>query len=102
MYNEGDKIESEREATALTRLVSEATALIHTIEDKLANGDFNGEDGEQGPQGISGVTVYPKGHFALEVDSATGDLYCVTEEGSNAPEFTMDENGNLYYKIKEA
>lgn len=102
VYNEGDKIESEREATALTRLVSEATALIHTIEDKLANGEFNGEDGEQGPQGISGVTVYPKGHFALEVDSATGDLYCVTEEGSNAPEFTMDENGNLYYKIKEA
>jgi hypothetical protein len=42
------------------------------------------------------------GYFAVEMDSATGDLYCVTaDEETNAPEFTLDAQGNLYYEIKE-
>ena len=57
--------------------------------------------GERGPQGISGVIAPTSGYFALEVDSATGDLYCVTEENANAPTFSLDGRGNLYYEIKE-
>lgn len=113
-YNEGDEVESEKEVEALTKLVSAATTLIRDVEGKLASGALIGEKGDQGekgekgntgdrgPQGISGVTVYPKGHFALEVDSATGDLYCVTEEEANTPVLTMDDMGNIYYEIKEA
>ncbi len=109
VYNEGDEVESEKEVSALTALVSEATTLINDVEGKLAKGEFKGEKGdkgdtgERGPQGVSYVaTKIPTGYFALEMDSATGDLYCVTEEGVAAPTFSMDGDGNIYYEIKEA
>lgn len=104
VYNEGDEVESEKEVSALTALVSEANTLVRDVESKLANGEFIG------PQGISGVVAPTIGYFALEVDSATGNIYCVTEDAqsiseggeSTAPQFAMDEQGNLYYEIKEA
>lgn len=103
VYNEGDEIESEKEVSALTALVSDATTLINDVERKLANGEFIG------PQGISGVIAPASGHFVLEVDSATGNLYCVTEDaqliaedgGATVSPLTMDEHGNLYYEIRE-
>lgn len=95
VYNEGDEVESTSEVAALTKLVSEATTLIHDVEDKLANGEFIG------PQGISGVIIPTKSFFALEVDSATGDLYFVSEDESTESPFVLDEDGNLYYEIKE-
>lgn len=108
VYNEGDEVESEKEVSALTALVSEATTLIANVEDKLAKGELKGDkgekgdQGERGPQGISYVaTNIPTGFFALEMDSATGDLYCVTEEGVTAPTFSMDSQGNIYHEIKE-
>lgn len=104
VYNEGDEVESSDEFSALTALMSEANALIDEVERKLENGEFNG------PQGISGVIAPTIGYFALEVDSATGNIYCVTEDAQSisgdgettAPQFGMDEHGNLYYEIKEA
>jgi hypothetical protein len=116
VYNEGDEVESEKEVAALTALVSEATTLIHNVESKLASGAFVGAKGdkgdrgatgevgprgEQGPQGISGVMVNADGYFGLEVDSATGDLYFVTEDEAAECPFVLDEVGNLYYEIKE-
>lgn len=118
VYND-DEVESEKEVTALTALVSDATSLIHDVRYRLASGQFvgekgdkgdqgergfpgdKGEIGERGPQGVSGVVVYPKGHFALEVDSATGDLYFVSEDEAAECPFVMDDDGNLYYEIKE-
>ena len=113
VYNEGDEVESVKEVSALTALVSEATTLIHNVETKLESGELKGDKGdkgdrgeqglrgERGPQGISGVIAPTSGYFALEVNSATGDLYCVTEENANAPTFTLDAMGNIYYEIKE-
>lgn len=107
VYSEGDEVESEKEATALTKLISEATMLITKLENKLSvalKGDKGdtGPQGERGPQGVSYVaTAIPSGYFALEMDSATGDLYCVAEEGAKAPSFSMDGAGNIYYEIKE-
>lgn len=95
VYNEGDEVESTKEVSALTALVSEATTLIRDVESKLESGAL------RGPQGISGVIVPANGFFALEMDSATGDLYCVTEENASAPTFTL-EDGKLYYEIEEA
>ena len=95
VLNESDLL-SMNEVTALTKLVSDANTIIQEVNRKLANGEF------VGPQGISGVVVPTNGYYVLEVDSATGNLYCVTEEGVTAPTFTMDEEGNLYYEIKEA
>ena len=109
VYNEGDEVESAKEVSALTKLVSDATTLISTVEDKLAKGEFKGEKGdkgdtgERGPQGVSYVaTAIPSGYFAIEMDSATGDLYCVAEEGAKAPTFSMDGNGNIYYATSQA
>lgn len=116
VYNEGDEVESEKEVSALTALVSEATTLITNVEDKLAKGEFvgakgekgergatgeRGLQGERGPQGISGVTVLPEGYFSLEVDSATGDLYCVTQKDVAEVPFVLEENGDLYYVFEE-
>ena len=94
VYNEGDEIEPMSEVTALTALISEATTLINDVESKLANGEFIG------PQGVSGVIAPTKGFFVLEIDSATGNLYCVTEENTTSPTFTI-EDGELYYEIEE-
>jgi hypothetical protein len=109
VYNEELVVGAEKEVGALTELMSKASALIYHIESELAKGKLlkgdtgdTGPQGERGPQGISYVaTNIPTGYFALEMDSATGDLYCVTEEGVTAPTFTMDENGNIYHEIKE-
>ena len=73
VYNEGDEVESEKEVSALTALVSEATTLIHEVERKLANGEFIG------PPGNNGILVPVSGAFILELDSE-GNLYCITED----------------------
>ncbi|MGM9601787.1 MAG: collagen-like protein [Faecousia sp.] len=56
VYHEGDKLDSTSEATALKSIADDMTALMQTIEDSLANGDFVGEQGEPGPQGPQGET----------------------------------------------
>lgn len=108
IYNEGDALESTQEVSALTKLLSDITDLITTVTSKLTSGAFKGakgdkgETGDRGPQGVSYVaTNIPTGYFALEMDSATGDLYCVTEEGVAGPTFGIDEDGNFYHDIKE-
>lgn len=73
VYNEGDEIESEKEVSALTALISEANALITEVERKLANGEFIG------PQGNNGILVPVSGAFILELDNE-GNLYCITED----------------------
>ena len=121
VYEDTD-VESEKEVSALTDLVSRATTLITNVETKLASGAFIGEkgdrgekgdtgsrgpqgerglQGERGMQGVSGVAVNAKGYFGLEVDSATGDLYFVSEDESTECPFVLDEDGNLFYEIKE-
>lgn len=74
VYNEGDEVESEKEVSALTALVSEANTLISEVERKLANGEF------VGPPGRDGVLISVSGGFALELDSETGNLYIITED----------------------
>ena len=111
VYSDGDPVESAGEVSALTRLVSQAATIISEVESKLATGAFKGDPGAQGPKGDKGepgpqgvsyvATKIPTGYFALELDSATGDLYCVAEEGVTAPTFTLDAQGNIYHEIKE-
>ena len=113
VYNEGDEVESEKEVSALTALMSDAATLVNEVKTKLASGAFVGAKGDRGekgdkgdrgatgPQGVSVVAAPVNGYFALEVDSATGNLYCITEENAAAPTFILDAQGNLYYEIKE-
>ena len=58
VYNEGDTIASSDEVQALTALVSEASSLVQTVEEKLENGDFNGPPGPAGPAGADGTVSF--------------------------------------------
>lgn len=51
VYDEEKELDSQTEATALTKLISEATTLITDVEGKLENGEFVGPQGPQGEQG---------------------------------------------------
>ena len=55
VYN-GEEIVSSNEANALKGLIGEANELIDTVEAKLENGEFIGEQGIQGIQGEPGVS----------------------------------------------
>lgn len=46
VFREGDEVSSEGEMNALDALISDATALISTVEQKLQNGEFKGDDYE--------------------------------------------------------
>lgn len=117
-------IEDMKQATA------DAVDATNTIETKAENGEFTAtiEVGEtitgpaesvatvenlgdkqnailqftvpRGKQGESGVMVPTAGMFTLSVDSATGNMYC-DYVGDTAPQFELQENGDLYYIIPE-
>ena len=113
VYNEGDEVESEKEVSALTQLMSDATTIVKRVEDKLAAGMFKGDkgdkgdtgdrgpQGEQGIRGESGVNVSAAGMFALEYDETTGGLYFVSNEEEPSCPFVLDDDGTLYYEIRE-
>lgn len=44
VFREGDEVSSEGEMNALDALISDATALISEVEQKLENGEFKGDD----------------------------------------------------------
>ena len=59
-----------------------------------------GPQGPKGDTGPSGVSIPTSAFFVLEVDSDTGNLYCITNSNESQP-FSMDANGNLYYEVEE-
>ena len=65
-------IESINEVNALTALISETLELKNEVEEKLANGEFVGEqgpEGPQGPQGEQGVSIREISTSESEEDS---------------------------------
>lgn len=56
-----------------------------------------GEQGEQGEPGQSGITAPANGIFILYVEE-NGDVYA-QYSGDIAPQFEMDDSGNVYYII---
>lgn len=55
-----------------------------------------GVQGEKGDQGVSAVIAPNSGFYVLTVDSATGDLFVVYNDGETPPQFELDGDGNLY------
>ena len=101
VYNEGDQVESAKEFTALTALISNFTDKLAKGEMKGDKGD-KGDTGDRGPQGVSAVVAPSAGCFVLEVDSSNGDIYCVTaDDETHTLHFTLDDIGDLYYEITE-
>lgn len=60
VFRSGDPVISESESNTLAELIASASSLTKEIEDKLANGEFVGETGPQGPKGDTGEQG-PKG-----------------------------------------
>ena len=62
-------------------------------------GEFKGDKGDKGdtgPQGESGISVPISGMFTLTGD-VDGNLWAYYADGSDPPEFEVDENNNIYY-----
>ncbi len=82
-----------------------ATAIAQDIIAMRDSGAFKGEQGpqgKQGVQGISGVVAPSAGMIALEVDSATGDLYAVYPETMGEIDFEYEtDTGDLYVLIDD-
>lgn len=57
---------------------------------------IQGPKGDKGDPGESGVTAPVSGFFTLSVD-ADGNLYAYSADGDSAPQFELDEEGNLYF-----
>ena len=55
-----------------------------------------GPKGEKGDKGDSGITVPINGLYTLSGDS-DGNLWCYYADGTTAPIFEVDSNGNIYY-----
>ena len=55
-----------------------------------------GDKGDKGDKGESGVTTPVSGFISLACEQ-NGDLYVYYQEGTDAPEFGIDGDGNMYY-----
>ena len=60
-----------------------------------------GPKGEKGDKGDSGITVPINGLYTLSGDS-DGNLWCYYADGTTAPKFEVDSNGNIYYITPDA
>ena len=77
VYREGDEISSEGEMGTLDALISDASALIAEVEQKLQNGDFRGDDYV--------LTEEDKAEIAAMVGNGTAGAY-IEEETLVFPE----------------
>ena len=79
-----------------------ASAVAQDIIAMHDSGAFKGDQGLQGiqgVQGVSGVVAPSAGMFALEVDSATGDLYAVYPESVGDIGFEYDSSTGDFYVL---
>ena len=60
-----------------------------------------GPQGPKGDKGDSGITVPINGLYTLSGDS-DGNLWCYYADGTTAPKFEVDSNGNIYYITPDA
>lgn len=60
-----------------------------------------GDKGDKGNPGDSGVTIPINGLYTLSGDS-DGNLWCYYTDGTTAPQFEVDSNGNIYYITPDA
>lgn len=82
-----------------------ANAVKQDLLDRLDAGEFKGDKGDTGPQGAqgeAGIMTPTAGMFSLYLDPNTGDLYAEYPDGENPPAFEYDaDTGNLYFITDE-
>ena len=101
--DEESEIDSATEATALARLISDATELITDVEEKLESGAFVGPQGEKGEQGEPG----PQGEQGEKGDPGPqgeqgekGDSGEQGEQGEAGPKGETGEAGRGIVSVK--
>ena len=118
----GSETAAAKSAESAQTTSKHAEDLVEDVTQKLETGHFNGPPGIQGPKGDkgdkedkgdkgdpgekgdrgdSGVTVSINGLFTLSGD-AEGNLWAYYADGADAPQFSTDDNGNIYYITPDA
>lgn len=89
-------------APNITHIADEGVAYagIELTSNGTPRFNFSYLKGQKGDTGASGIGVPTSGMFWLSVES-NGDLYVEYKDGSDPPQFEIDENNNLYYIIGE-
>lgn len=93
-------IEKAQDAEAAANQVASA---LNDLAERVENGEL---DGAQGPQGIpgkdgadgaNGIVVTASGQYAFQIKS--DHLYVIYEDGTEAPDFEINESGHLILTI---
>ena len=96
VYDDDDVIESTSEATALTELIDEATELIETVESKLANGEFDGADGQAATIEVGQTVTGEAGSPAAVANTGTANaavLHFTIPKGEKGDAGAQGEKG---------
>lgn len=100
VYDDDDVIDSTSEASALDALIDEATQLIETVEDKLANGEFDGADGQAATIEVGETATGEPGTPAAVVNAGTTNAAVLRftipkgEKGDTGPRGVKGDTGN--------
>ncbi len=100
--NHADESEEYAEAAELSAKNAKtsqqnAQTIADSIQNKIETGYFKGDKGETGDPGESGVTISASGLISLSVD-ANGDLWVHTaDDTANVPLEYDSATGDLYY-----
>lgn len=90
---------AQMQATAAETAANLANNIVQDLIARRDAGEFKGDKGDKGdtgPQGESGISVPISGMFTLTGD-VDGNLWAYYADGSDPPEFEVDENNNIYY-----
>lgn len=90
VYNEGDEVESAKEVSALTALVSETIELIEDVEHKVKSDEFRGDPG---------VYILAEGET---LDDAPADADVVIDPNGNPDESALEAVLYIHQVLSEA
>ena len=95
VYNEGDEVESTDEFNALAVLITETKTLVDDVEEKLANGEFVGEQGPPGPSGANPYKLHLTGAVEASYDGSEEVTVEIPEGGGDFGEYGLGVTANV-------
>lgn len=80
----------------LNGVKEEYVTYMEELQQKVENGEFNGQRGPQGENGADAVVVEAKGLMGFQI--VEGDLWCYYY-GDTPPDLAINESGELVYEF---
>lgn len=97
VYREGDEVSSEGEMTTLDALIADASELIATVEHKLNNGEFQGDDYTLTPEDKNEIAELAAKLLDLPEGSAGNSIYYMDFEA----DWPVPEAEIRYYMVQK-